>query len=69
MNLLTVKEAAQRLGISRSKLYTMAASREIAHYKIGGKILFGEEQLQEFLAGCRVEAGHANPHFTFTHGA
>jgi excisionase family DNA binding protein len=49
-----VKDAAKRLGISRNKLYQKVERREISHYRIDGKILFSEEQLQEFLDGCLV---------------
>lgn len=67
--MLTVKEAAQRLSISRSKLYQKVERREIAHYRIDGKILFSDEQVEEFLAGCRVEVGQVAPDFKFTHVA
>lgn len=52
--MLTIREAAKRLGISRSKLYGMTSRREIAFYRVGGKILFTEEQLKEFLDACLV---------------
>jgi excisionase family DNA binding protein len=53
--MLSVKQAAHRLGISRQKLYLMVSRREIPHFKIGSKILFTEADLQAYLAGCRVE--------------
>lgn len=49
-----VKAAARRLGISVSKLYQLAAQHRIGHYRIGGKILFSEQDIAAFLAGCRV---------------
>jgi len=50
-----VKEAVKVLGISQSKLYEFVAARRIAHYRIGGKILFADEDLAVYLQGCRVE--------------
>ncbi|HZL38112.1 MAG TPA: helix-turn-helix domain-containing protein [Tepidisphaeraceae bacterium] len=52
----SVKAAAQRLGVSVSKLYQLAASRKISHYRIGGKILFSEADVDAYLASCRVGA-------------
>ena len=51
---LSVKTAARRLGISASKLYQLAACRKISHYRIGGKILFSDDDIAAFLNGCRV---------------
>ena len=51
---LPVKAAAQRLGVSVSKLYQLAAARQIGHYRIGGKILFSQQDIEAFLTGCRV---------------
>jgi excisionase family DNA binding protein len=51
---LPVKAVARRLGISVSKLYQLAASRKISHYRIGGKLLFSQEDISAFLSGCRV---------------
>jgi excisionase family DNA binding protein len=56
----TVKVVAKRLGISPSKLYQMVSRREIPHYRIGGKILFSEENVQEYLACCKVEKAEAS---------
>jgi excisionase family DNA binding protein len=50
-----VKEAAKKLGISATKLRQLVSRREISFYRIGGKILFSDELIQDFLAGCRVE--------------
>jgi excisionase family DNA binding protein len=56
----TVKMVAGRLGISPSKLYQMVARREIPHYRIGGKILLSEEDVQEYLASCEVKKAEAS---------
>jgi excisionase family DNA binding protein len=53
---MTVSEAAKRIGISVSKLYQLAASRAISHYRIGGKIVFSDNDIDAYLASCRVGA-------------
>jgi excisionase family DNA binding protein len=58
--MLNAKQAAARLGISLSLLYSLAAEGRIRHLRIGrngrrGKLLFAETDLEEFLASCRVE--------------
>jgi excisionase family DNA binding protein len=50
--MLSVAQAAARLGISRSKAYELKT--RIPHYKIGGKILFDERDLDTFKESCRV---------------
>ncbi len=59
--MLPVKQAAKRLGISQSKLYQLASERKIAHYRVGGKIVFAESDLDAYLDSCRVEAGGRPP--------
>jgi excisionase family DNA binding protein len=51
---LSVKTAARRLGVSVSKLYQLAACRKIGHYRVGGRILFAEEDITAFLGNCRI---------------
>jgi excisionase family DNA binding protein len=53
---MTVKKTAERIGISTSKLYQLASSRAIGFYRIGGKIVFTEEDINAYLASCRVQA-------------
>jgi excisionase family DNA binding protein len=53
---MTVTEASKRIGISPSTLYQLVAARKIPHYRVGGKIIFQEEDIASFLAGCRVAA-------------
>jgi excisionase family DNA binding protein len=62
-NWLDVKQAAERLGLSRSIVYQLAASGKLAHYKIGpngGRIRFRPEDIAAYLEGCRV-GGPAPP--------
>jgi excisionase family DNA binding protein len=51
---MTVTQAAEKIGISPSKLYQLAGNRQIAHYRIGGKIIFSEQDVAAFLEACRV---------------
>ncbi len=58
MALLKVKEIVDRLKVSQACVYQMIAERKIAHVRIGvgrGAIRVGEEDLQAFLDGCKVE--------------
>lgn len=50
--LYTVEEAAELLRISPDKLYRLRKAGEIPHRKIGGAILFADEDIQTYLAAC-----------------
>lgn len=56
---MTVAEAAKKIGISTSKIYQLAAARRISHYRVGGKPIFSDDDVAAFLASCRV--GVATP--------
>jgi excisionase family DNA binding protein len=54
---LSAKDAAQKLGLSRSVVYQLVASEKIDHYKVGpngGRIRFRVEDLEAYIAKCRV---------------
>ena len=53
---MTVAQAAEKIGISASKLYQLIAARAITHYRVGGKILFSQADVDAYLASCRVGA-------------
>jgi excisionase family DNA binding protein len=53
---MSVNEAAKRIGISSSKLYQLVAARQISHYRIGGKIVFSDEDVAAFLGRCHIGA-------------
>jgi excisionase family DNA binding protein len=53
---MSVTEAAEKIGVSASKVYQLVAARRIAHYRVGGKILFSEADVDAYLASCRVGA-------------
>ena len=46
---ITTKEASQLLRISQSLIYKMTMKKTIPHYKVGGKILFKEQELIDFV--------------------
>jgi excisionase family DNA binding protein len=58
--MLSVKAAAQRFGVSPSLLYQLVARRAIDHYRVGGKIVFAEGDLDAYLVRCRITADRAS---------
>ena len=59
MDLLTIHEVAAILKVSKSLVYGMIASGKIACHRIGngrGAIRVRREDLEQFIADCRVEA-------------
>ena len=51
--MLTVKQVAERLGVSSSQVYALCSSGKLAHYRFGvgkGALRISEEQLAAFLA-------------------
>lgn len=57
--MLTVKQAAHRLGISIKLMYELVASKAIAHFRVGapgkrGKVLLAEDDLEAYLQACKV---------------
>jgi excisionase family DNA binding protein len=60
--LLTVKQAAGRMGVSAATVYLLCASRRLRHSRVGlgrGKIAIPEEAIDEYLKGREV--GPATP--------
>jgi len=58
MQLLTVREAAVRLGCSQALVYELCSKRRITHVRLGtgrGTIRIKEEALEELLAACEVK--------------
>ncbi len=57
--MLTVKQAAVRLGVSPALVYSLCAARRIRHRRVGlgrGKILIPEDALEEFGQKCTIGA-------------
>jgi excisionase family DNA binding protein len=69
---LSVKQAAQRAGVSPALLYRWCEERRLPHYRLGGQGRRGRIQIEEadldaFLESCKVEAGALRPEFRFNH--
>jgi excisionase family DNA binding protein len=56
---LTVRQAAERLGISRAQVYALCASGKLPHHRFGsggrGAIRISEEQLAAFLEATKFK--------------
>ena len=52
--MLSVREVAERLGISIGLVYKKASAGEIRHHRFGRRIVFSEEQIREFLQKTEV---------------
>jgi excisionase family DNA binding protein len=53
--MLNVKQSSIKLGVSPSKMYELIAKRQLPHYRIDGKILVDEADLDSYLKSCRVD--------------
>ena len=56
LNLLDVEEAAARLRVSVSTMHKYTSGRDIAFYKLGGRLYFDEKDLVAFVRSRRKEA-------------
>jgi excisionase family DNA binding protein len=57
---LTIKEAAEYLGVSVALVYQFCEERRLRHYRYGGegrrgKIVIREDDLRAFQEQCRVD--------------
>ena len=50
MTLLKVKQVAERLNLSPSKVYELIDEEKLPHYRIGGTLRVSDVHLAEFLA-------------------
>ncbi|MFJ7753189.1 helix-turn-helix domain-containing protein [Peribacillus muralis] len=48
---LTVKEAAELIGVSTNSVYTMVRENQIPHTRVRSKIIFHKEMLESWLKG------------------
>jgi excisionase family DNA binding protein len=55
--LLSVEQAAERLGTSVRFVHRLIAERRIAYVKLGRHVRIAERDLNNFVATGRVEAG------------
>jgi excisionase family DNA binding protein len=54
--LLTVHEAADRLNVAKTAVYSLLARGELPHYRIGRAIRICDEDISSYLALRRVAA-------------
>lgn len=54
---LNVQEAASYLRISTSTLYRWVHQKKIKHVKIGSRVLFSQEYLDEFIKNNTIDTG------------
>lgn len=52
-NLLSAKEAAERLGVSLWTIYRWARGGQVASVRLGSRRLFAEEDLEELVRQAR----------------
>jgi excisionase family DNA binding protein len=50
---LSVKDAATRLGVSRSTAWRMVASGELRHLRVGKRVIIPVSVTNEYLANAR----------------
>jgi len=53
---LTIREAAERLNISRAALYKLCAQNQVAHVRVGNAIRFAAADIAAFVRTRRSRA-------------
>ena len=53
---LTLKEAAEYIGMSQSFLKTLKYGNKIPFYQVGGNIKYKISDLKTYLESCRIES-------------
>ena len=59
--MLRVKQVAERLNLSESKIYEMVESGQLSHHRFGGAIRVSEEQIAEYLEETKRERQEPEP--------
>jgi len=52
--LLTIEEASELTKLSVKTLYTYAEKETIPHIKLGRRVLFSEDKLEEWVNSCSI---------------
>ena len=55
--LLTIEEAAELLKLSIKTLYTYVERESIPHIRLGRRVLFSTEKLEEWVNNCSILPG------------
>ena len=56
IRLLTPKETTERLRCSLAYVYALSSKGLLPKYKIGKKLFFREEDLENYIEECRIES-------------
>ena len=62
--MLTVAQAAERLGVSRALVYSLIAARKLRFCRVGngrGRVRIPEDAIGEYLARCTFEVREDKP--------
>ena len=59
--MLRVKQVAERLNLSESKIYELLERGELPHHRFGGAIRVSEEQIAEYLERTKRERQEPEP--------
>ena len=59
--MLRVKQVAERLNLSESKVYEMLERGELPHHRFGGAIRVSEDQIAEYLEETKRERREQEP--------
>ncbi len=54
---LTIKPAAEYLGVTVRFMKRLVSERRIAFYKMGGRILFSPDELDRYMQSCLTPVG------------
>lgn len=54
--LLRVTEAATLLRVSKSEVYKLVSLGRLSHLRVGTRVLFTPEQIEQFIASATVRA-------------
>lgn len=52
---LTVLEVAEYLGVSKDTIYIMAREKRIPHFRIGSRVLFKRNAIDEWIESQMIE--------------
>ena len=55
--LLTVKDVVTLLQLSKTTVYSLASSRQIRSFKIGGNLRFTRQAVTDFINACASQNG------------
>jgi excisionase family DNA binding protein len=53
---MSEQEFCSRVGISRITAWRMRQAGKLSHYRVGNKVLYGLNHIEEFLSNCECRA-------------